>query len=134
MVSNKTGDILSYGFNCSLPNHDRTSIHSEENAWYEFKRLWKNRQISEKKLRSGVTMINLALTPSHTIRMSKPCKKCSNFITKNANVIREVHWSDADGQMRSRKTSEGFSDATLSSGDKNKHLKKAKKKKNNKNM
>ena len=73
------------------------SIHSEEEAWYRFKTLRKNRRFSGKWLRKGVTMVNIAVTRAFHIRIAKPCSRCAELIQKQGGYISRIYWTTGDG-------------------------------------
>jgi hypothetical protein len=85
-----TRTIVCYGIN-------NTNIHSEEAA------LWNlNKELRHYPDNRGFRIINLAITKNHKIRISKPCRKCSEKIQKYKNAkITRVVWTLEDGSMES---------------------------------
>lgn len=99
-------------------NDQWPSIHSEEDAWFNFKRKLKQGKFPSKWLRKGLTLINLAVTKTYQIRMSKPCTRCAKLIQKQQSIFRKIYWTTADGSVESCSCDEVMNDSIPSSADK----------------
>lgn len=90
IVCNRTGTIICYGINSM-------ECHSEEVALYNL-----NKELRHYPYNRGFCIINLAITKNYKIRISKPCKKCSEKIQKYKTArITRVVWTLEDGSMES---------------------------------
>ena len=98
IVSNYNHRVLAYGMNYIV--NKKRSIHSEEQAWYEFKRLIKKRRYPKKWFRKGCMFVNLAVTRAFKIRISRPCTRCSFLITKNNKMISKVIWTTGNNSIQ----------------------------------
>jgi hypothetical protein len=96
IVSNFNNHVVSWGTNgFDIRNQ---SIHSEETAWDRFVTLVNANRIPRRWLKKGVQLINMALTKTFKLRMSRPCMRCSFLIEKYAHIITNVTWTDTNGQ------------------------------------
>jgi hypothetical protein len=67
--------------------------------------------------RKGLTVINLAVTKSYKIRISKPCKNCAILLNKYSNIITKIIWTTENGGCEESGVSEIINSCQYSSGD-----------------
>lgn len=90
--------MICYGVNC-LHADESGSIHSEQAAFKKLFKLLRTHCISERLLKKGIQVINLALTKAFKVRMSRPCKKCSEFLQKVHLPISRISWTDENSVL-----------------------------------
>jgi hypothetical protein len=115
VVSNTNHDVLSWGLNGF--DLQKNSVHSEEVAWSKFLCLLNNNRIPKRLVKKGVYMVNVALTRSYKLRMSRPCKRCSTLLFKHSNFIKNVIWTNEEGDCCHSTTETILEGSKLSSGD-----------------
>jgi hypothetical protein len=115
VVSNFNNHVLSWGIN----GYDlkKKSVHSEEVAWSKFVTLVNQDRIPKRWLKRGVHMVNVALTRTYKLRMSRPCRRCSKLIERYSNVITEVVWTNQYGECCQSNSKTIVQGSKLSSGD-----------------
>lgn len=115
VVSNTSHDVLSWGLNGF--DLQKNSVHSEEVAWSKFLWLLNSKRIPKRLVKKGVYMVNVALTRSYKLRMSRPCKRCSTLLFKYSNFIKNVIWTNEEGNCCHSTTQTILEGSKLSSGD-----------------
>ena len=115
IVSNFNNHVLSWGVNGI--NIKNESIHSEEVAWFKFMKLSRNNLIPKRWLKKGVYVVNVAVSKTYKLRMSRPCQRCSTLIHKYSHMITNVIWTDPDGVCRHTQPKSILVGSKLSSGD-----------------
>lgn len=96
MVANFNEHVLAWGVNgFDLKNR---SVHSEETAWSRFIESVNRDRVPRQWLKRGVHMVNVALTRSYKLRMSRPCRRCSLLIERYSHLITKVIWTNPEGE------------------------------------
>jgi len=93
------------------------SVHSEETAWSKFVELVQRNALPRRWLRKGVHLVNVALTRTYQLRMSRPCRRCSHLIERYSHWITQVTWTDAAGECCSLPASQVVPGSKTSRGD-----------------
>lgn len=99
ITSLKTQNILvteTMGYHTLHTAHLGT-LHAEEKALKKLRILMKHSVITKKDVSKGVHILSYRIARNGQIGMGKPCLRCIQRILRNADIVREVQWSNRCG-------------------------------------
>jgi hypothetical protein len=92
--------IISYGIN-KINNDKIHTIHSEIELLNNYKRLYKNGNITKQISKKNKKLIIIRLSKTLNIGYSKPCLNCIKIIKKNLEYlnISEIHYTNNESNL-----------------------------------